>query len=222
MKVPGRARTLADMTDAPVSPHSAITAADRVGLTGTIEAVCVVDQLIRDDAGKVGVTAINKRSTPDPVMVRRFGLHGDVQADRKNHGGEDKAVYIYAAEDTDWWSQQLDREIPPGLFGENLRVSGLDVDGAYPGERWRIGQRLVIEATRPRIPCATFGRWMEEDGWVKRFLDGGRPGTYFRVITPGEIQAGDVVEVMTAADSADSTIRQMAASTAASSARPND
>lgn len=204
------------------SPTCLLDAADRLGLTGTVQSVCVVDQLVRDDAGTVGVTAIDKRPTDEPVMVRTFGLHGDVQADRRNHGGEEKAVYAYADDDAAWWASELGRDLPPGAFGENLRIAGLDVDGAYPGERWRLGERLVLEATRPRIPCATFGRWMDEPGWVKRFLQAGRPGTYFRVVTPGEIRTGDPVEVVSVAEAPEATIREIATAKGPAAARPGD
>ena len=187
------------------SPTCLAAAAQRLGLTGSLDAVCVVDQLVRDDAGSVGVTGIDKRPVDGPVRVRTLGLHGDVQADRYHHGGPDKAVYAYATSDADWWAGELGREIPDGSFGENLRISGLDVDGAFPGERWRVGERVVLEVTGPRIPCATFGRWMEQRGWVRRFLQEGRLGTYLRVITAGEIAAGDVVEVMSIAEASPSS-----------------
>src|SRR5690606_6971016 len=95
-------------------------------------AACVVSRL-HDDAGSVGTTAIDKTAVDGPVKVGRLGLYADVQADRKHHGGEDKAVYTYAAEDADWWAEQLQRDIPPGLFGENLRVEGLNVSNAHVG-----------------------------------------------------------------------------------------
>lgn len=197
---------------------------ERVGMAGVVQAVCVVHQLVADP-GSVGVTAIDKRPVSGPVKVRTLGLHGDVQADRKNHGGEEKAVYAYSSGDAAWWAEQLGREVPAGYFGENLRIVGsdnddFDVDGAHAGERWRIGSRVVLEVTRPRIPCATFGRWVEQDRWVKRFLDAGRPGTYFKVITPGEIRAGDAVEIIAAGQGP--SIRDIAAARGPSSARPDD
>ncbi len=202
------------------SPTCLASAAQRLGLTGTVDAVCVVDQLFTDDVGAVGVSGIDKRPVAGPVRVRTLGLHGDVQADRKHHGGTDKAVYAYAAEDADWWSQQLRREIPPGTFGENLRLSGIDLDGAHPGERWRIGEHVVLEATVPRIPCATFGRWLGEPGWVRRFMEAGRPGTYFRVITAGTVQAGDAVEVIATAETAAESIRELAIARGPAQSRP--
>jgi MOSC domain-containing protein YiiM len=161
----------------------------------TVTAVCRVDRLL-PDAGSVGITAIDKRPVDGPVRVRPLGLYADVQADRKHHGGEDQAVYAYADEDAAWFAGQLDRPIEPGLFGENLRVSGLDVTNAVVGERWRIGESLVLEVTIPRIPCATFARRMGVDKWVKRFTEEGRPGAYLRVVKSGDVEVGDTVEVI--------------------------
>ncbi|WP_246126111.1 MOSC domain-containing protein [Nesterenkonia populi] len=172
------------------------------------------------DPGPVGTTAIDKRPVEGPVKVRTLGLHGDVQADRKNHGGEEKAVYAYSADDAAWWGDQLQQEIPAGYFGENLRITGLDVDSATAGERWQVGERVVLEVTRPRIPCATFGRWVDQPQWVRRFLAAGRPGTYFRVITTGEIRAGDEVRILNEGEGP--TMREVAAARGPAAARPND
>jgi MOSC domain-containing protein YiiM len=160
-----------------------------------VTAVCRVDQLLRD-SGTIGVTAIDKRPVQGPVRVRPLGLHADVQANRKYHGGADQAVYVYADEDAAFFAGQLDRPIPPGLFGENLRTSGIDVTGLVIGERWRIGEVLELEATIPRTPCSTFARRMGVDKWVKRFAEEGRPGAYFRVRRSGPVAAGDTVTVL--------------------------
>jgi len=163
-------------------------------------AACVVSAL-RPDASTVGTTAIDKRPTSGPIKVRRLGLYADVQADRQNHGGEDKALYAYAQEDADFWTAELGRDLPPGWFGENLRVSGLDVSNARVGERWKIGTSVEVEVTMPRSPCATFARWVggaDERGWVKRFATEGRLGAYLRVIRTGPIEAGDEIELLAA------------------------
>lgn len=160
----------------------------------TITSVCRVSGLL-SDSGSNGVTAIDKRPLYEPVVVKKLGVYGDVQVDRKHHGGADKAVYAYADEDASHFAAILGREISPGLFGENLRTSGLDVTGAVIGERWRIGETLVLEVTMPRTPCGTFARRMHEARWVKRFSDEGRPGAYLRVVRAGPVAAGDEVVV---------------------------
>lgn len=158
--------------------------------TASVLAVCRVHQLL-DDPGSVGVTAIDKRPVAGPVRVHRLGLRGDVQASRVDHGGEDQALYAYSQDDADYWAAELGRELPPGIFGENLRIAGISATDAIIGERWKIGLDVEVEVTSPRTPCATFQRRMGEPHWVKRFGDAGRVGTYLRVVRVGSIQAGD-------------------------------
>lgn len=157
--------------------------------TAHVVAVCRVHQLL-PDAGTVGVTGIDKRPVEGPLRVRRLGVYGDVQADRANHGGEDKAVYAYSEDDAALWARELGREIPAGYFGENLRIDGITASNAVIGERWRFSTGAVLEVTMPRIPCATFARRVGEDGWVSWFTRAGLSGAYLRVVTPGDVEAG--------------------------------
>ena len=158
--------------------------------TASVLAVCRVHQLLSDE-GSVGVTAIDKRPVPGPVKVHKLGLHGDIQASRIHHGGEDQAIYAYSQADADYWAAELGRDLPPGIFGENLRVDGIEATGAVIGERWKIGLDVEVEVTSPRTPCATFQRRMGEPQFVKRFTNEGRVGAYLRVIRTGSIRAGD-------------------------------
>ncbi|GAA2006226.1 MOSC domain-containing protein [Microbacterium ulmi] len=167
-------------------------------------AVCVVHQLL-PDAGTIGVTAIDKRPVDGPVKVGRYGIYADVQANRKHHGGLDKALYAYAQEDADFWAGELGRDLAPGFFGENLRTEGIDVNSALVGERWRIGERVEVEVTMPRTPCQTFARWVggaDERGWVTRFSAERRLGPYLRVVTGGRVRAGDEIVVVHRPDGA--------------------
>ncbi|MEW2440061.1 MOSC domain-containing protein [Streptomyces caniferus] len=151
-----------------------------------------------------GGTGIDKRPVDGPVAVTAPGPHGtagsglagDAVVDLRHHGGNDQAVYAYAREDLDEWQRELGRELPNGYFGENLTTSGVEVTGARIGERWRVGPRLLLEVTSPRTPCRTFHGWMGEHGWIKRFTQAAVPGAYLRVIEPGEIRAGDAVDVV--------------------------
>ena len=150
-----------------------------------------------------GETAIDKRPVAtievrDPGPKRGglgSGVLGDDVVSRKHHGGSRQAVYAVAREELDWWGAELGRDLRDGMFGENVTTTGLDVDSAVVGERWRIGS-AVLEVTGPRIPCATFGAWMAERGWVRRFTERGRTGAYLAVIEPGVLSAGDVVAVV--------------------------
>jgi MOSC domain-containing protein YiiM len=168
-----------------------------------VVAVCVVHALRADD-GK-GVTAIDKRPVEGKVKVTPYGLLGDVQADRKNHGGLEQAIYVYGQSDADFWAKQLGRDLPPGWFGENLLVEGMDVNAARVGEIWRIGDKVTLEVTSPRGPCQTFARWVggdDERGWVKRFAAERRLGPYLRVLETGSVEAGDEVTVVSVPEGA--------------------
>ena len=144
-------------------------------------------------AGRMKRTAIDKRPVEGRVKVGELGLVGDEQADLANHGGVEKAVYVYAREDLDHWAAQIGRDLRNGAFGENLTTRGLDVTNALIGERWRIGS-LLAELTGPRIPCGVFRSWVDERGWVKRFAAEARTGVYLRVLETGDVGAGDPVE----------------------------
>ena len=164
----------------------------------TVRAVCVVDQLLTVP-GRVGVTAIDKRPAVGPVQVREYGLHGDVQADRQHHGGVWKAVYLLSDDDVRQWEGEFGGPIPPGYFGENLRVSGVDTSQLQIGTVLEVGAGgLRLEITTPRIPCQTFARRVDRPRWVRRFTEAGRPGAYARVLSPGPVEAGDEIRVVSA------------------------
>ena len=151
-----------------------------------------------------GLTGIDKRpvegavrvSAPGAKGIGGSGLAGDAVCETRHHGGDDQAVYAVAREDLDEWERELGRTLPNGSFGENLTTSGLDISGALIGERWRIGESVLLEVTSGRIPCRTFQEHLGEPGWVRRFTLRGAPGAYLRVLEPGEIRAGDPVEVV--------------------------
>jgi MOSC domain-containing protein YiiM len=143
----------------------------------------------------VGKTAIDKRPRSGRVEVGELGLAGDTQCDTKHHGGPDQALYLYAREDADWWEAELGREIPNGLFGENLDSTGLDVTNALIGERWQLGS-VEVEVRSPRMPCITFQARMGIQGWIKRFTHERRPGAYLKVLRTGTVAAGDPVTVL--------------------------
>ena len=162
-------------------------------MTGRVEAVCVAGsdlyQLPKRPSG------IDKKPVEGRVAVHPLGLEGDVQINKKHHGGEGQAVYAYAQEDAVWWEAELGRELPPGRFGENLRTSGVDLLGAVLGEQWRVGTAL-FEVTAWRTPCANFAQYWGIPNLVKRFAARGATGAYLRVLATGELGAGDAIHVV--------------------------
>jgi MOSC domain-containing protein YiiM len=145
--------------------------------------------------GKYKWSAIDKRSVDGPVHVHTLGVGDDEIGDLVNHGGPDQAVYAYAAEDLQTWSEEIGRELRPGEFGENLTTRGIDLTHAHAGDRWRVGGTL-LEIAGVRIPCSVFQGFVGEQQWVKRFMHGRMPGPYFRVLEEGTITPGDAIEVV--------------------------
>lgn len=144
---------------------------------------------------KSGSSGINKRPVSTPVDITRLGLVGDAIVDTENHGGLDQAVYVFGVPDYDWWSQELEREMPPGIFGENLTITELESAMYQVGDRLRVGE-VLLEVTSPRIPCVTLATRMGDPQFVKRFAKAERFGLYCRVLEPGMVQAGDSVGVI--------------------------
>jgi len=174
---------------------------------GTVVSVNVGQSRTHDWQGREFVTAIFKEPVDGPVMLAADHVTGDEQADRVNHGGRFQAVYLYASEDSDWWSDELGRDVVPGMFGENLTVEGVDVTAARLGEVWQVGG-AAIQVTAPRIPCSNLGLRFADTGMPRRFQDAGRPGAYFAILAEGEVAAGDDIEVVSRPDH-DLTISQL-------------
>lgn len=140
-------------------------------------------------------TGIFKEPVEGPRRVADDRVEGDVQGDPSVHGGPDKAVYAYASEDTAWWEERLGRGLPPGTWGENLTLAGVDVTRAIVGSLWRVGT-ATLRVTSPRIPCSKLAARLGDPHFVKQFVEARRPGTYLAVEEPGEVAAGDTLEVV--------------------------
>jgi MOSC domain-containing protein YiiM len=151
--------------------------------------------------GEPVISAIGKLPVEGRVRAAGVNLTGDDQADRRVHGGPDQALYAYAAEDAAWWAAELGRDVPPGIFGENLTTAGLEQSGALIGERWQVGG-VLLEVSVPRIPCAKLGRAFGDGRMVKRFAQALRPGAYLRILEEGELGAGDAITVVSRPDHA--------------------
>jgi ferredoxin-NADP reductase/MOSC domain-containing protein YiiM len=144
--------------------------------------------------GKRVRTAIWKRSTPHRVSARRLNLDGDGQGDLQGHGGEHRAVMVYQTEAYRYWEHVLGRnDFEYGQFGENFTVDGLLDGEVCIGDRYSIGS-AVFEVTQPRVTCYRLGIRMNNPQMPALLVSHRRPGFYFRVITEGEVGAGDEIQ----------------------------
>ena len=145
-------------------------------------------------------SAIAKYRREGPVQVLSEGLAPDEQADRKHHGGPEMAVHLYPLDHHAFWREAVgaaDMLDQPGAFGSNLAVRGIDETTVHIGDRFRAGT-VLLEVSQPRKPCwkieHRFVSACDSRGMVKTIMGTGRCGWYFRVLEPGEIEAGDTIE----------------------------
>ena len=144
--------------------------------------------------GKFVRTAIWKRSVPGRVFARRLNLDGDGQGDLAGHGGEHRAVMVYQHDSYTYWERVLGRnDFECGQFGENFTVEGLPDDEVCVGDRYGIGS-AVFEVTQPRVTCYRVGIRMNNPQMAALLVSHHRPGFYFRVITEGDVGAGDEIQ----------------------------
>lgn len=145
-------------------------------------------------------TGIYKKPVDTPIWLSKLGLTGDGQADATVHGGEHQAVYSYPLEHYKYWQETLIlNNLPFGTFGENFTVTGILEEQVCVGDILQIGHRnsgAVVQVTMPRIPCFKFGHKIGRPNVLDAFLRSGRSGFYQRVLTEGEVGAGDAVTVI--------------------------
>ncbi len=141
-------------------------------------------------------TGIFKEPVEGRVALRTLNLDGDRQADLSVHGGRYKAVYCYPLTHYDYWKKELpDRELPMGMFGENLTLDDFAEESIYLGDRYSVGSAEVV-VTQPRLPCYKLGIRFEDDHMVKRFFASRRTGFYLAVTKEGEVGAGDEMKLV--------------------------
>ena len=148
--------------------------------------------------GPKGVpSAFVKKTVDGPVKAERLGLVGDEQADRRAHGGPDKAIYCYPLEHYAAWIRDEPKHAAlfiPGGFGENLTLHGFSEDQTCVGDVLDIGGARV-QVTQPRQPCFKLGLRFEDPQMLRAMIRSGRIGWYVRVLNPGEIETGSRIVI---------------------------
>jgi MOSC domain-containing protein YiiM len=152
---------------------------------GHVVSVNVGTPRVVDWFGRRVTTAIWKQPVAGRVPIAGVNLEGDDQADRRVHGGPAMAVYAYAAEDYEWWSEELGVPLAPGTFGDNLTLEGVDLHACSVGETWAVGTARIR---------------MGDAGFVERFAAARRFGAYFAIEGSGSIAAGDGARLLARPD----------------------
>ncbi len=136
-------------------------------------------------------TGIYKKPVNYPIYLGKNEVKGDTVSDRKVHGGEYKACYMFSTDRYSYW-RDLYPNLPWdfGMLGENLSVSGLNEKQVLLGDIYKVGEAL-IQITQPREPCFKFGVKFGTQKVLKQFVAHGFPGTYVRVLKEGFVKKGN-------------------------------
>lgn len=144
--------------------------------------------------GRSMITGIEKRKVQEVYLSAR-GFEGDDVADKKHHGGPDRAVCLYPAEHYIQWEQELGKPLPTAAFGENLTVTNMLEADICIGDIYKIGD-AVIQVTQGRVPCSTIDKYAEANILLKRLIETGYTGFLARVLEEGTICADSTIELV--------------------------
>lgn len=144
------------------------------------------------------MSAIWKFPVFGKVEVGREGLAGDAQADRRVHGGPEKAVHQYAFHHYEAWRKRFPQAAPQllrGSFGENLSTDEHDETNVFIGDCFAIGT-AVLQVCQPRRPCWKLDHRFVAPGLASAMQETGWSGWYFRVVEPGTIEVGNAMTLV--------------------------
>ena len=150
--------------------------------------------------GRQVTTGIYKTPVNEPLYLGKDDVKDDEVSDRKHHGGEYKACYLFSADHYPYWKNLYPNlNWSYGMLGENLTVSGFNETKIYIGDIYKIGTALV-QITQPREPCYKFVVKFGTQEVLKQFIQHGRPGTYIRVLEEGHVSINDTIILVESAE----------------------
>ncbi len=141
--------------------------------------------------GKEEQTGIFKYPVDEPLSLTAVDVAKDTIINRVNHGGINKACYLFSKEQYPYWKRlyaQLDWDW--GMFGENLTVEGMDESQMRVGNIYKVGNALV-QVSQPREPCYKLGVRFGDQKILKQYIKHSFPGTYVKILEEGTVQTGD-------------------------------
>ena len=145
-------------------------------------------------------TAIYKQPVDGPLELTTTGFAGDEQADRRVHGGPEKAVHLYPA---GHYARLAERfpdvaaELVPGSLGENISTADLDETRVRIGDIYQLGC-AQLQVCQPRNPCWKIDARFGCDGMAAFIAEQSLTGWYWRVLAPGRVAPGDALRLQSA------------------------
>lgn len=140
-------------------------------------------------------SAYRKMPVNEPTWLSFLNFEGDEQADKKNHGGKDKAVCLYPAQHYRHWEEHYGQTFSFPSFGENLTVEGIDEREIRIGDVFELGG-AVLQVSEPRKPCYIIARTHGIDDFPAQVMEKGHTGFYLRVLQEGYVAPGDLMSLI--------------------------
>ncbi|HEX7584417.1 MAG TPA: MOSC domain-containing protein [Prolixibacteraceae bacterium] len=151
----------------------------------------IAEPILIEWLGQSVQTGIYKYPVETPIFLDIEDVVNDHVLDRRYHGGIDKACYLYSADHYPFWQNKYpDLDWKPGMFGENLTVTGLDESVILIGNCYQVGD-AIVQVTQPRQPCFKLGVRFGDQAVVDDFWKAPYPGVYVRILKPGAVKTGD-------------------------------
>lgn len=138
-------------------------------------------------------TGMYKRPVSKPLHLGTEGFIGDQQADRRVHGGPEKAVHLYPAAHYARLAERFPEaagQLVPGSLGENISTAAMDENTVGLGDIYQLGTAR-LQVCQPRNPCWKIDERFAVDGMAAFIAEQQLTGWYWRVITPGEVLPDD-------------------------------
>jgi MOSC domain-containing protein YiiM len=137
-------------------------------------------------------TGIYKKSV-EQVSVDLLGIEGDIQADKRFHGGPEKALHQYALSSYEKIIKRyplLHKKAEPGMIGENLSAIDMNEHNVCIGDIYKVGS-AILQVSSPRIPCWKIDAKFKQPN-LHQFISQHRlNGWYYRVVQAGDITLND-------------------------------
>lgn len=145
--------------------------------------------------GQEEQTGIFKKPVSEPLSLTTIEVANDTIINRVNHGGINKACYLFASDNYPYWKKLYPKlDWNWGMFGENLTIEGLDESTMRVGDIYTLGT-AIVQVSQPREPCYKLGIRFGTQDILRQFIDHNRPGTYVRILKEGMVKTGDLLEL---------------------------
>ena len=155
--------------------------------------ITLPEKISLNDGGRKVITGFFKKPINGKIFLDELGFRGDGVGNTRIHGGKDLAICAYFVDHFPHWKIELDREINPGAFGENLSLAGINETQIYIGDIFRLGE-AEIEVSQPRQPCHKLNKVFDLQAMACKIQTTGYTGCYLRVKKTGWVKPGSAFE----------------------------